>query len=695
MSDLLYNVSLARKSLQKKRQLRSKDLSLNFLSIFPLESDRSKTERSSRLRSQEKSLNSEILVTSPVPPRRFEFQQSISSPLRIRSYKLDAVRLLVSRVSRFLNKHFLIWKRKSEYLRGQEADLFIKQAKRLKVSVGKVDKNREILHPETLAGKIVRKSQDIPAKFISNVPSSLIGLSDDDTPLIESGHEARTQNLSRREHEVVYTDEAKIIEKFVPSPRYSYDQVVENGIGKLVALINALALKNLRAGLNTLKIRSRLGKIKTRLAMIDKEKEVFGPFPPEETSSPSIFGDSDRSDNKQVFQGCLKNLRDFIQDKREKKGKTVTRVNLEVVEKAFDKLAKVMVRVLGQELFSIYKESKRVLHSAEELAAVLRKLKNRATKLVFEKISGFSNKTFEKTMKNLVKNLNQDIKYRISISFRHWKTSVKSLIKHLEEFSLSAVSIHNILLHLINLRTKIFFSTYKLAMIKFIEQNQEKFKNYSKAVNRLSLCLREYKLKPFITWKYSVSSMKSRSQENKKNLGRLERALRELLFENFQFSFLAILYSAKKKTVKIRALNRVLLKTCRNVFRDFRMQVMKSMFVKDRYYGTATSFALNMKDFGGYMMRSPKKFSFKYLCHCMGRLGQNLSFHYNSVKKNTVTKWKLGVSYEKQLKFIRQKYDREINHAIAAGKVFNKMSLVFLNVIRLSFMKLRKAENKS
>ena len=388
-------------------------------------------------------------------------------------------------------------------------------------------------------------------------------------------------------------------------------------------------------------------------------------------------------------------MRDFIQDKREKKGKVVTRVNLEVIEKAFDKIEKVMTKVLGQEMFELYKEDKRVHYSAEELAGVLRKVKNRTTKLVFEKISGFSNKTFEKTIKNLVKNLNQDIKYRISISFRHWKTSVRSLIKHLEEFSLSAVSIHNILLHLINLRTKVFFSTYKLAMIKFTEQNQEKFKNYSKAVNRLSLCLREYKLKPFITWKYSVSKMKSRSQGNKKNLCRLERALRELLFENFQFSFLAILYSAKKKTMKIRVLNRILLKTCRNVFRDFRTQVMNSMFVKDRYFGMATSFAFNMKDFGGYMMRSPKKFSFKYLCHCMGRLGQNLSFHYNSVKKNTVTKWKLGVSYEKQLKCIRQKYDREINHAIAAGKVFNKMSLVFLNVIRLSFMKLRKAENKS
>jgi hypothetical protein len=117
------------------------------------------------------------------------------------------------------------------------------------------------------------------------------------------------------------------------------------------------------------------------------------------------------------------------------------------------------------------------------------------------------------------------------------------------------------------------------------------------------------------------------------------------------------MWTAKKKATKIRFLNRVLLKTCMNLFRIFRSQIMKSKFVKDRFYGTSTSFALNMEDFNGYMMRSPKKISFKYLCHSMGKLGQNLSFHYISVKKNTVTKWKLFVNYEKQIRNIKKKYE--------------------------------------
>ena len=53
MSDLLYNISLTRKSLHKRRKLRSKDLNLNFMNIFTLESDRSKTERNQRLPSQD------------------------------------------------------------------------------------------------------------------------------------------------------------------------------------------------------------------------------------------------------------------------------------------------------------------------------------------------------------------------------------------------------------------------------------------------------------------------------------------------------------------------------------------------------------------------------------------------------------------------------------------------------------------
>jgi hypothetical protein len=60
------------------------------------------------------------------------------------------------------------------------------------------------LNPEVLAGKIVRKYQDISGKFISNIPNSALAVSDDDTPLIESGHEARNESELRQK--IYYSD---------------------------------------------------------------------------------------------------------------------------------------------------------------------------------------------------------------------------------------------------------------------------------------------------------------------------------------------------------------------------------------------------------------------------------------------------------------------------------------------------------
>ena len=126
MSDLLYNVSQVRKSLQKKRLIRNKELSLNFTPLPPFDTDRSKTERY-RLR-QDKSQNSEIGLTSPSGPKRFEFLESLTSPSRVRSYKIDAANLLVSRLKRFFLKHFIIWKENMEALRNEENNIFHQKA---------------------------------------------------------------------------------------------------------------------------------------------------------------------------------------------------------------------------------------------------------------------------------------------------------------------------------------------------------------------------------------------------------------------------------------------------------------------------------------------------------------------------------------------------------------------------------------
>lgn len=67
-------------------------------------------------------------------------------------------------------------------------------------------------------------------------------------------------------------------------------------------------------------------------------------------------------------------MRGFIQDKRDKKGKNVNRVNLEVLTKAIEKIQKVMERILVEDLFCIYKEKNKIQLRIEELSKILKKL---------------------------------------------------------------------------------------------------------------------------------------------------------------------------------------------------------------------------------------------------------------------------------------------------------------------------------
>lgn len=681
MSDLLMNVSLARKSLQKKRQLRSKDLSLNFGSLISVDVDRSKTERNLRLRSQDKSLNSEILVTSPVPPRRFEFQESVNSPTRLHSYKLDATGLLFGRISRFLNKHFLIWKKKAEALKNRELELFKKQAKKLKVNVGRVDKGREILVPD-FAGKIIRKSQDFGGKIVSNLPSSLVALSDEDGPLIGSGFEARRSRD-------VSNDKIKfqIIDKGVKSPRYVMND--EEAGKKLENILRKLWVKEGKIVMSLIKGMERGNRVRSKMEKIQKIKNSFNVGLPEEASSPSIYGGDSRRNSKQVFEGCLKNLKDFISDKRGKiKGKNIFLQDLQDFSVPALKIVDLLDRVFKRTAFESLLSNERESDSDSFVNEFINPRLSDSGQKSEESLITTQNR--EKILKNLLKNLNRDKYYRIKACLQYWRMVIRSDIKNQEEFSLSAVTIHNILLNIINCRTKYFFTTYKLALIKYREQNQERFKNYSKAVNRLSLCIRNYKLKPFLTWKYSDSS--SQLKLCKKNLFRLERSIKELVYQPLQHGFSSILQRAKYRSLILRTLNRVFLKSLQKNFQLFKSELIYNYKNKNLFIGSSKSFALNMKNMKNYLKNAPTKFSFKYLCRTLNRLGTNLSFHYKSLKKNTMIKWKLICNHHNKLISMKKKYEKEVSHALATGALFNKLNMVYMTIIRLSFMRLRKVE---
>ena len=116
----MYDASQVRNSLQKKRLIHNKDLNSNFAPLSHLTQTGVKLEEIGLNRINHRRPN------KPFESKRFEFLENLTSPSRVRSYKIDPVNILVSRLKRFILKHFTIWKEHMEALRNEENNIFIK-----------------------------------------------------------------------------------------------------------------------------------------------------------------------------------------------------------------------------------------------------------------------------------------------------------------------------------------------------------------------------------------------------------------------------------------------------------------------------------------------------------------------------------------------------------------------------------------
>lgn len=735
MSDLLQSVSQVRKSFQKKRQQRNKDLSLNFTPLSILDNDRSKTERNLRLRlnNAERSQISEK-VTSPLPPKRFEFIDTLTSPSRdlskshFRSYKIDAVKLLVGRVKRFLNKHFQIWKKKTELLRHEENSIFRKKAWRLKVSVGKQEsKPREVARPQNFAGKIVRQSQDNIAKYISKITAPIDITSDEETPIIEVIQETKKSQTSSLENMNFSPQDISITKSQTPSQA----PLTKNFTKAATAVKNFIRYKisqRLRDTFNKLLTPNTSRKSPETPSLYqlpDTSDSIINPQPISKTSespvesqfhqsSPNMsrmeglksFSNNDskisenpsqeKSSHREAFEGRMKNIKNFLNEKREKKPRSlIYRQNSGILRISVEKLVKsikIVVLSLG------FKALNQIFSAEAEKFAkvVVNKVSlgvGRVWKEVFERVLEYPNvrKTNEKILKNLMKNLSKDYKYRLGTSFSYWKTTITKIQKDQELFSLSAVTIHNILQSIINCRTKAFFSTSKLAMIKYLQFNQDRFKSISKGIYRLNLCLREYKIKPFLIWKSHAQNYKTHIQSIKKYIFRIERNINSLIREALRDNFASIIIFIKQKQCAIRVFTKLFSKSFKRLFGDFKFLSCISKAHKKKLRTTFQVSARQSQSKSIMCSQSmPKRFSYKFLCHAIYRLTNNLGFHHTCLKKNIMIKWKMYCASVQRVQLIKMRYDRELSHAFSCSMLLKTINMIIIASLRFSFIKVLK-----
>lgn len=662
MSDLLHSVSQVRKSLQKKRLLRDKELSLNFTPLGLFDSDRSKTERNQRFQHRgEKSLHSEIGLTSPNGGKRFDFLDGLTSPTRVRSYKIDAANLLISRLKRFLIKHFFIWKKNIEVLRNEENNIFQQKAWRLKVSVGKPGaKIQEKIRKSNMAGKIVRKSQDNISKIIKKITSSFDIGSDDETPILDL--EVSEKIL----HVEVKNDAEK--KKFFLGPRK------ETAARTLLRVLQ----KKIK---EILKEIGRKGNWKKALMELSdgvvrkRSRAVFEEILHKAPVRKSITK-GDGKGSRTNFEGCLQNIRKFIDEKREKQTKRRS-IDTSQFNEFLSKLPLLYRKSLLRQFFHILRPNNKE-NSVKAIFSLISAIQKAFIKVSFGCIRFYPSalKNNQRTLKLLMKNLHKDFVYRMKTCFRCWKSETIINLKQKELNSLSTATIYNILSSLINCRAKVFFSTSKFAMNKFREISKEKYKNILKAANRLSLFIRDLKFKPFTRWKYAARTYKGKVLGKKQVFFRLERNLMLAACQNLQNAFAAILIYAKQKQAAVRLMNKFFKNSFHEVFAFFQEKVLKKPQAN--------------KASEGIPRVIPRKFTYKYLCGALNKLGNNLSFHHNALKKNTMKKWRFHSLKANRLERITIKYNQDVNRTLACSLLFKSIDMGVLTSIRFSFIKMLK-----
>ena len=661
MSDLLHNVSLLRKSLQKKRLLRNKELSLNMGPLSLIENDRSKTERNQRKKnaSTEKSQLSEIGIASPMLGKRFEFIESLASPSRIRSYKIDAANLLFSRLKRFINKHFLIWKKNSELLRNEESRIFNQKAWRLKVSVGKLEpKAREIVKNASLAGKIVRKSQENISNFMSKYTSSIDLNFDDDAPIIEVIQEDKQKSYTSSIDNLNSFSAEKNLTKFSIFSRFSQKN---NNLRKFLNLLKKILLR--RFGFCVKKIRLWEGfrrvfknlcknRCRTVLEIILKSEEI----------------QKNRNSVKENLEGCIKNLQNYITIERDKKTKKSKNLDLKRIKNSGDRLDLIFTKSLLFSSFLKLKEytSYDFVWFTETLDKIIRSFHFELKNYSFTQIKLYPKtlKKHERVLKKLMKNLNKDLNYRTEACFNYWKSFTKICLKKKEFSSLSAITVTNLLLNIINCRTKSFFITYSLALSKHKNLTHEKIQNIKKGTNRLILFIKDHLFKFFFNWKIFTKACTFQLSGKKKFINNLETKIMRVVVEKLRNSFNHILVHINFKKSAIRVIKKYFYKKISQDFNFFR-SIKSFSNIEKSPTSIKKSFAMIKGRMSlSIIQKKPRKFTFQYLCHSLFRLSSILVFHHNSLKKNTMVKWKVDIINTSKLQSLKLRYDKERNHTL-------------------------------
>ena len=193
----------------------------------------------------------------------------------------------------------------------------------------------------SLAGKIVRKSQENISNFMSKYTSSIDLNFDDDAPIIEVIQEDKQKSYTSSIDNLNSFSAEKNLTKFSIFSRFSQKN---NNLRKFLNLLKKILLR--RFGFCVKKIRLWEGfrrvfknlcknRCRTVLEIILKSEEI----------------QKNRNSVKENLEGCIKNLQNYITIERDKKTKKSKNLDLKRIKNSGDRLDSIFTKSL---LFSSF-----------------------------------------------------------------------------------------------------------------------------------------------------------------------------------------------------------------------------------------------------------------------------------------------------------------------------------------------------
>ena len=274
-----------------------------------------------------------------------------------------------------------------------------------------------------MAGKIIRKSQDNIAQLISKITGSDSIVSDEDTPILGSIIEDKKCSYASSIENAQSFSLEKNVSKIPIYPRIS-NKKKEKGILILVKLAYkkmnfwySMIIKNAKC---LDKLSSFLKKILT-----NRFKLVLELLTSFDDDSKEFTNRSRDKSSRESFKGCIQNIKNFINDKREKKKSILSqkKINLESIEFCLLKLSINIEKSIVKEYFQeIIKNSGFfVLQFSNQVEKVLNVYKIKYARLAFNSIRDYQMliKKYSRTIKSLVINLSKDFIYRLSTCFKY------------------------------------------------------------------------------------------------------------------------------------------------------------------------------------------------------------------------------------------------------------------------------------